>query len=40
MKDKPSHKDQKLKSWLKKGGREGSKPDFFTLFKRVVSVKV
>lgn len=32
--------DQKLKSWLKKGGREGSKQDFFSLLKRAVSVKV
>lgn len=33
-------KDQRLKSWLKKGGREGSRKDFFTLLKRSVSVRV
>jgi hypothetical protein len=27
-------KDQKLKNWLKQGGREDSKRDFLTLLKR------
>lgn len=27
-------KDQKLKSWLKQGGREGAKPDFLALIKK------
>ncbi len=40
MKKKILSKDQKLKSWFKKGGREGSRKDFFTLLKRAVSVKV
>ncbi len=33
-------KDKKLRDWFVKGGREGSKQDFFTLLKRAVSVKV
>ena len=37
-KKKSSHKDKKLKDFLKKGGRTGAKLDFFTLLKRAVSV--
>lgn len=40
MNKKILSKGKKLKIWLKKGGREGSKLDFLTLLKRVVSVKV
>lgn len=29
-------KDKKLKEWLKKGGREGSRKDFLTVLKRAV----
>lgn len=31
-------KDKKLQQWLKDGGREGAKKDFFTLLKRAVQV--
>jgi len=31
-----SLKDKKLRDWLKKGGREGSKKDFLTLLKKAV----
>ena len=34
-----SPKDKKLRDFLVKGGREGSKKDFFTLLKRAVTSK-
>lgn len=37
---KLTEKDEKLKSWLKAGGREGAKKDFLTLLKRAVTSKV
>lgn len=36
-KKKFSSKDKKLRDFLKKGGREGSKKDFLTLLKQAVS---
>jgi len=36
MKKKFTNKDKKLRDWLKKGGREDSKKDFFTLLKKAV----
>lgn len=33
-KKKLTEKDKKLKEWLKQGGREGAKKDFFSLLKR------
>ena len=39
MKNKKfSTKDKKLRDWLSKGGREGSKQDLLTLLKRAVSL--
>ena len=37
MKKKLLPKDKKLKSWLKKSGRDNAKKDFLTLLKRAVS---
>lgn len=34
---KKKDKDKRLKEYVKKGGREGSKKDFVTLLKRAVS---
>lgn len=31
---KDSLRDKKLRDWLKRGGREGTKKDFLTLLKR------
>ena len=35
-KKKQTQKEEKIKEWLKKGGREGAKADFLTLLKKAV----
>ncbi len=39
MRKRFSKKDQKLRDFLKKGGRENSKKDFLTLLKRATGTK-
>ncbi len=38
-KKQPIPKDKKLKDFIKKGGREGAKEDFFELLKRAAKPK-